>query len=142
MSDWIATDRVGPSCRVLLFDLTKSLPQRIEGQYRRHWGLATGIWNLYFREKINLGISLTMKHKVDVAAPQDAKEEDASMAAEALFKKLEHGYYLDKGKRRKMNGDFSKLLFAEHIIPLQRKLLSDFRFRCQAVPSTQEIRNK
>ena len=73
MTDWIDTDTVGPSCRVLLFDLAKSLPQRIEGQYRRHWGLAPGLWNLYFREKINLGISLKVKHKVDVAAPQDAK---------------------------------------------------------------------
>ena len=72
--------------------------------------------------KINLGISLTLKHKVAVPAPQDAKEEDASMAAEALFKKLEHGYYFDKGKLRKINGDFSKLLFAEHITPMQRKL--------------------
>ena len=64
-----------------------------------------------------------MKHKVEAAAPQDAKEEDASMAAEALFKKMEHGYYLDTGKRRKTNGDFSKLSFAEHIAPMQRKLL-------------------
>ena len=47
---------------------------------------------------------------------------------------------MDKGKRRKINGDFSKLLFAEHITPMQRKLLSDFRFRCQAVPGTQGIR--
>ena len=41
-----------------------------------------------------------------------------------------------------MNGDFSKLLFAENLSKLQRKLLSDFRFRCKAIPGTQEIRTK
>ena len=98
----------GTYCRVILFDLTRNLPQRIEGHYRRHWGFTPGLWNMYFRERINLGISLTVKHKLEAAAPQDAKEEDASMAAEALFKKLEHGYYLDKGKRRKTNGECNK----------------------------------
>ena len=48
LSDWIATDTVGPSCRVLLYDLTRSLPQRIEGQYRRHWGFTPGFRNMYF----------------------------------------------------------------------------------------------
>ena len=60
MCDWIATDTVGPSRRVLLCDLAKSLPQRIEGQYRRRWGLAPGLWHLYFPGRINLGISLTV----------------------------------------------------------------------------------
>jgi hypothetical protein len=40
---------IGPACTVKLFDVTRSLPQRIEGQFRRHWGFAPAIWNLYFR---------------------------------------------------------------------------------------------
>ena len=31
---------VGPACKVQLFDITRGLPQRIEGQFRRHWGLS------------------------------------------------------------------------------------------------------
>ena len=59
------------------------------------------------------------------------------------MKQLEHGYYRDQNnKRRKIAGDFSKLLFSEHISPLQRKLLQDFRFRCKVIPGTQEIRTK
>ena len=41
------------ACEVKLFDLTRGLPQRIEGQYRRHWGFLPGLWNLYFREQVN-----------------------------------------------------------------------------------------
>ena len=42
---------VGPACKVQLFDITRGLPQRIEGQYRRHWGFTPALWNLYFRER-------------------------------------------------------------------------------------------
>ena len=60
-----------------------------------------------------------------------------------LVKQLEHGYYRDQNnKRRKIGGDYSKLLFSEHLSTLQRKLLQDFRFRCKAIPGTQEIRTK
>ena len=59
-----------------------------------------------------------------------------------MLKKLETGYYVDRGKRQKIVGDFSKLAFAENVSALQRRLLADFRFRCSALPGTQEIRTK
>ena len=43
---------------------------------------------------------------------------DAAMAADALFKKLEYGYYEDGAKRRKIQGDFTKLMFAESLSAL------------------------
>eukprot|EP00959_Pyramimonas_sp_CCMP1952_P010605 222310-Pyramimonas_sp.AAC.1 len=51
---------MGPATTVRLFDLTRGLPQRIEGQFRRTWGFAA-LWNLYFRERVNLGASLSIK---------------------------------------------------------------------------------
>ena len=134
--------RVGPACKVQLFDIARGLPQRIEGQFRRHWGLTPALWNLYFREQINLGASMSLKRNMETRAPNDCLDEDAAMAAAALLRKLENGTYMDRGKRRKINGDFSKLIFAEHLTQLQRKLLSDFRFRCKSLPGTQEIRIK
>ena len=51
------------------------------------------------------------------------------MAAADLFQKLEKGNYIDKqGKRRKVNGDITKLMFAEKLSQMQRGLLADFRF--------------
>ena len=46
------------------------------------------------------------------------------------------------GKRRKINGDYSKLMFAQHLSAMQKRLLADFRFRCATLPGTHEIRVK
>ena len=89
---------------------------------------------------INLGISLSVKRNADVAS-HDC-ETDAAMAAADLFEKLEKGSYMYNGKRKRINGDFSKLMFAEKLSPMQKHLLADFRFRCKAVPGCQEIRTK
>ena len=70
-------------------------------------------------------------------------ETDAVIAAADLVLKLERGFYtLADGRRRLINNDASKLLFAVGLGGLQRRLLADFRFRCQAIPGTQEIRTK
>ena len=49
---------------------------------------------------------------------------------------------LPDGRRRKINNDASKLMCAVGLGDLQRRLLADFRFRCGAIPGTQEIRTK
>ena len=142
-SNWIQTQcRVGPACRVKLFDITRGLPQRIEGQFRRHWGFAPALWNLYFRDRLNLGGSLRVHRNQKGLASDESLHTDAAMAAADIYKKLDSGYYLDKGKRRKIARDFSKLMFAENLSSMQKQLLADFRFRCSALPGTQEIRTK
>ena len=133
---------VGTACPVKLSDITRGLPQRIEGQFRRHWSFTPALWNLYFRERLNLGIGLSVKRGLANAPADDGIETDAAIAAADLLKKLEYGYYMDRGKRRKINGDFSKLVFAEKLSQLQKRLLADFRFRCKALPGTQEVRTK
>ena len=125
-----------------LFDLTRGLPQRIEGQYRRHWGFAPALWNLYFRECVNLGASLKVKREIKASTPHDTVEQDAAQAAAGLVKILESGSYTVNGKRRKINGDFTKLIMADNLTNLQRRLLCDFRFRTKSIPGTAEIRTK
>ena len=71
-----------------------------------------------------------MQSKATVQSTADNADTDAAMAAAELLKKLDTGYYMDRGKRRKINGDFSKLMFAENLSALQRRLFADFRFRC------------
>ena len=137
-----AQQQVEPA-RVKLFDITRGLPSRVEAQYRRHWSFVPGLWNLYFREQVKLGVSLSAVSRGKGAAPQDVVEQDAAMAAADLYEKLQTGHYLtQEGKRRRIDGDMSKLRFATGITPRQRRLLSDYNFRARQVQGTQEIRSK
>ena len=128
---------------VRLFDVARGLPQRIEGQYRRNWSLAPALWNLYFRERVNLGASLTVREQVqqgDVSNPLDT---DYAQGAAGAYKLLDTGTYRTiSGKRCKIDGDISKLPFAEGVTPIQKKLFANMRFRCAQIPGTQEIRSK
>ena len=126
-----------------LFDLARGMPRRIEAQYRRHWSFVPGLFNLYFREQVNLGGSLGAVSRGSKSAPQEAVEQDTAMAAADLTLKLKNGYYKTQdGKRCRIDGDMSKLRFAEGITPLQKRLLQDFTFRTKSIPGTQEIRSK
>ena len=126
---------------VKLFDLTRGLPQRIEGQFRRARGFVPALWNLYFRERVNLGANLSIKHGQQLQNKSSVVlETDAAMAAADLVKKLDTGkYMLSNGRLRPINNDPSKLHFAVGLGGLQRRLLADFRFRCRPIPGTQEI---
>ncbi|MCS5671004.1 MAG: hypothetical protein NZ577_04010, partial [Vicinamibacterales bacterium] len=125
---------------VRLFDITRGLPQRVEGQYRRHWGFVPGLWNLYFREQVTTGSNLKVSSNM---ADKEAGgvEQNAAIAAADLYKKLESGYYrTQSGERRRIDNDMSKLFFAEGVTPLQKKLLRDVSFRSRSLPGTQGIR--
>ena len=104
---------MGSACHVKVFDLTRGLPRRIEGQFRRSWGFAPALWNLYFRERVNIGTSLSVKRGLQLqGGSADSVETDAAIAAADLLKMLEKGVYtLPDGRRRKINNDASKLFF-------------------------------
>ena len=52
------------------------------------------------------------------------------------------GTYISGGKRRKVDGDISKLHLAADLSSAQKKLLANMHFRCAQVGGTQEIRRK
>ena len=85
---WSDHSIVGPACKVRLFDLTRGLPQRIESQFRRHWGFTPALWNLYFRERLNLGGNLHVKTTTSLEPDTENKDTDAAIAAADLFHKL------------------------------------------------------
>ena len=135
--------RQAAAATVKLEDMVSGMPRRIEAQFRRDWTYVPSLWNLYFREQVNLGASLGARSRGSKAAPQDAIEQDAAMAAADLIKKASVGFFKTQdGKRRPISGDMSKLRFAEGITPLQKRLLQDFSFRTKGIAGTQEIRSK
>ena len=131
------------ACEVKLYDVTRALPQRIEGQYRRHWCLTPALWNLYFWEQLNTGVSLSTLSRGEAARPCDDTEQDAALAAAELYEKLSSGTYVTQsGVRKKIDGDVSKLPYAENLTSANRRLLQDFSFRTRSMPGTQAIRSK
>ena len=130
----------GPAREVGLFDVARGLPQRVEGQYLRHWGIAPALWKLHFRERVNLGASLIVAKSLGTGGGNQSADTGAVIAAADLFEELEKGHFKDSiGKRRRVDGDVSKLKFAT-FRKLQRRLIGDFRFRCGAIPDAQETR--
>ena len=131
------------TARVKLYGITGSLPPQVEAQYRRHWSFVAGLWNLYFKEQVNLGSGLSAVSRGKASKPQNAVEQDAAMAAADLYDKLQSGYYTTQdGTRKKIDGNASKLRFAEGVTAKQKQLFADFSFRTKLIPSTQEVRSK
>ena len=98
---------------------------------------------MYFREQINLGISLKTVSRTTRSTPAAPHEQDAAVAAANLYERLTSGYYRDlSGRRHKIDGDTSKLFYAEGISPVQKRLLADVRFRTRMLSGTKEIRTK
>ena len=70
------------------FDITRGLPRGIEGQFQRHWGFVPALWNLYARQRVNLGISLSVKNRQLTLGTEENKEQDAAMAARDQFEEF------------------------------------------------------
>ena len=78
-------------------DLTRGLPQRIEGQFRRHWAFIPALWNLRFREQLNLGVSLSVSTDIHQHGPAANRDVEAAVAAADSLKQLDVGSYIDSG---------------------------------------------
>ena len=71
------------------FDITRGLPRGIESQLQRHWGFVPTLWNLYARQPVNVGISLSVKNRQLSLGTEENKEQDAAMAARGQFDQFE-----------------------------------------------------
>ena len=101
---------IRPAPTVQLSDLTRGLVQCMEGQLRRSWGFTPTIWNLFFRQCVNLGASLSIQRQQQFQDRSAASvETDTAIAAADLVRKLEHeDYKLPDGRFRKINNDASR----------------------------------
>ena len=100
-------ETVVAAAEVEILDMARSMSQLIEGQYRRLFQ----VWNLRFRNEINLGMSLKTATHATTEAPAAPQEQDAAVAAADLYDKLARGMHLDNQRRRRnIEGDTSKLM--------------------------------
>ncbi|CAE7035435.1 esrp2 [Symbiodinium sp. CCMP2592] len=126
---------------VSLWDLVRGLPRRSECQFRRHWNLIPGLFNLFFRHELNQGLSLSVYKPAARSIDGGQWEQSAAKAAADLYTKLQTGVYRSTtGQLRPSNHDFTKLRYAIGLSDQQRSLLKDFQFRTKTLPGTQEVR--
>ena len=82
------------------------------------------LWNLYFRERVNLGQSLAFKNRSVAGSAMDVPGEDAASAAARCCQRLHEGTYrTPDGKRRRIACDTAKLLYADDASRKDRELL-------------------
>ncbi len=131
------------AAQVTLADLTRGLPRRVEGQFRRHWFFTPLLWNLYFRDRVQHGRALAMRRMTKAGEPLDVAEEDATLAAARCYQRLHSGTYIGPGGQpRPIKGDTSKLMFAEGTTKKEFELLQNMHFITSGLPGTQEVRRQ
>ena len=93
LPDWLSKSWEGPcnhrpSLHRPHFDITRGLPRGIESQLQRHWVFVPALWNLYARQRVNLGISLSVKNRQLSLGTDNDKEQDAAMEARDQFEEF------------------------------------------------------
>ena len=102
-----------------------------------------GLWNIYFREQVNLSKQLFAREKQKTSDPASRDEEDKARLAEKNYKRLEKGSYEDaQNVRRPIAGDTSKLHWAVGTSVGERRLLQNMEFITKMIPGTQAIRRR
>ena len=125
---------------VTSFDVTSGLPRRVEGNVRSDWNLTPILRNLHFRYRTLETPSLGVKTVIDSNEPAVSYARQLQAAVEGLYHKLAKGTYGKGKRRRRVNGDITKLQYANNLTPLERELLTNMRFMTRKLEGTQEVR--
>ena len=135
--------RPDSAAEVTLLDQVRGLPRRVEAQFRRHWTFVPGLWNIYFRERVNLSKQLFAREKQKTTDPVCRDEENKARLAEKIYQRIEKGSYEDaQNVRRPIAGDTSKLHWAVGTSVGERRLLQNVEFITKMIPGTQAIRRR
>ena len=95
-----------------------------------YWCLIPALRNLDFRHSIYAGSSLRFQTQVETIDALATQAKEYCQAAMNLYQHhLWHGYVLSfSGKKRYINGDITKLQFAEGLTATEKKLLHNLGF--------------
>ena len=117
--------------------------RRIEAQYKRHWNFVDSLWNIYFCEQLNLGLSLSATAREKESEAVDDIEQDIAMQSAKLYEMLRNCCYRDQNQKiRKIDNDLLKWCCAKGINTKRKQIPADVRFRTRNLPGAQEARTK
>ena len=96
--------------------------------------------NLHFRHTMLRTPSLKVRHEVADAEAAQLRSKQLCEAAASLYNRLWHGYMVRNGKRRKIEGDTTKLRYAENLNSTEQELLRNLGYIGRNLPGTQQAR--
>jgi hypothetical protein len=118
----------------------KNLARRIEVQIAGDWGLVPGAHNLTMRYAALKEAHLSCRMRVTGDKPLDVNAQQLIDAADMLFKRLHQGSYTSHGRKRPLNGDITKLQWADNITSEERMLVGSFGRVLRKVAGSQVLR--
>ena len=98
---------------------------------------------MYFKHQLRTKWNLGLQRAIDSGEPGSSCAESVRVALKGIYKALDHGEYLtwDK-KKKKINGDHTKLQAAVGFTPEQQRIVQNMFFKTGQIPGTQEVRRK
>ena len=124
-------------------EYTAMMARRSESQIGWDWDLNPGLQSLTFASQTNQGMGISFKkglRKLQDAA-KDPQDTDIGLAMKRLYALLEVGEYLDdKGNRKPINRDISKLHKVIGVSAFQKHVLQNVFFMSSRLPGTRQIR--
>ena len=131
-----------PDCAILTSTAyTRGVGRRIEAQILADWTAIPALRNLYFRHRMYTTPSMRVQHAVQTAEMQDLRARELCEAACSLYHKLWHGFMRGPtGTRRRVNGDITKLRYAEGLTGTEKELLRNLGYISRRLSGSQELR--
>ena len=115
-----------------------SMGRRVEAQFRRDWNFGFVLWNYLFRTMVNMQGSTFLYS----AGNKRMTAGEIAEGSRQLRAKLASGTYTDiAGNKKPVNGDFSKVMYADGLPPAAKKIAENTTAKCRNIPGTHEVRN-
>ena len=118
----------------------RTLPARVEANVRGSWPLVPAVRNLTLKRDALFGDEAACRHAVDRSRAGNVHAAELIEAATNLYKKLQDGHWWDGKKKRRINGDVSKLALATDLTEMERNLIKDLVFLQKKHAGTQQVR--
>ena len=120
---------------------TAGIARRAEAQIQADWMAIPALRNVDFRYSMYTTPHLKFQSAIETADSKAAKAREYADAACGLYDHLWNGYQITaSGRKRRINGDITKLRFARGLTKAQKHLLREMGFVAQKLSGTQELR--
>ena len=116
---------------------TRMMANRVESQIASDWTFLGAVRNIQVRHQAAHAELLKTCRTVLPDEPAESRATQLTQAAVSLYQKLNSGTY-NNGKR--INGDFSKLRYADDLSRVERYLVSQCEHVAKTIPGMHQIR--